>query len=540
MRRFLVGLVLLVAVPAAGQGVRPFEPVLVVPFENTAKDASAQWLSEASALLLTRDLERYGAAVITRDERLKAFDRLGLPASALLSQATIFRVAQLIAATHAVVGSVSVKDKRVELRVRTIRIDSGRIFEEVAEGGPVEELFAVTDRLARRMVWGRTTPAAPAERPPLQAFELYVKGLLAETPAAQVRLYQAALAIAADYDAARIALWHVHTAQGDHERALAAVAKVGPLSPLASKATFLGALSEINRQRYDAAFEQLDRLSKVAPAPTVLNNLGVVQLRHGGAPQRGRPTYYFTKAADLAPEDPDYAFNLGYAYWFEGDTKGSLYWLRESVRRNPADADAHFVLGVVLQAGGAGVEGAREKELARHLSSTYSEGRRRPGADADAVPRGLERLRLDIDAPRLSLVERTAAPAEKKDQRELAAFHRDRGRRLVDQLRDTEAMAEFKRSLYLEPYQADVHLLVGQIHARSGRLPEAGESFRISLWCQPTPDAHVALGEVLLQLDDPLGAQTEANRALVLDVRHAAARALLAEATRKNDDSRER
>ena len=42
-------------------------------------------------------------------------------------------------------------------------------------------------------------------------------------------------------------------------------------------------------------------------------------------------------------------------------------------RRNPADDDAHYVLGAALQASGAAEEGAREKDLARRLSSVYSE-----------------------------------------------------------------------------------------------------------------------------------------------------------------------
>ena len=73
-------LVLFALAPLAGaQPVRPGEPVLVVPFENASRDASLQWLAEGSALLLTRDLGRFGASAIPREDRLKAFERLGLP-----------------------------------------------------------------------------------------------------------------------------------------------------------------------------------------------------------------------------------------------------------------------------------------------------------------------------------------------------------------------------------------------------------------------------------------------------------------------------
>ena len=61
----------------------------------------------------------------------------------------------------------------------------------------------------------------------------------------------------------------------------------------------------------------------------------------------------------------DYTFNLGYAYWEEQDYPAAVYWLREAVRRQPADADAHFVLAAALKATNAATEADRERELAR-------------------------------------------------------------------------------------------------------------------------------------------------------------------------------
>ena len=144
-------------------------------------------------------------------------------------------------------------------------------------------------------------------------------------------------------------------------------------------------------KQYDEAFEGLKALLDEAAAAALYNNLGVVQLRRGATPQTGRATYFFNQAAEAEPEDPDYAFNLGYAYWFERDPQAAVYWLKEAVRRNPADGDAHYVIGVALQSTGAQVEAEREKELARQLSSKYREWERRPPPAGEPVPRGLER-----------------------------------------------------------------------------------------------------------------------------------------------------
>ena len=92
-----------------------------------------------------------------------------------------------------------------------------------------------------------------------------------------------------------------------------------------------------------------------------------IQLRRGGSPQAGRATYWFTRATQAQP-DPDYFFNLGYAYWFEQDVPAAIYWLREAVRRNPTDGDAHFVLGAALQVSGSATEAQRELELALSAS----------------------------------------------------------------------------------------------------------------------------------------------------------------------------
>src|SRR5258705_6681662 len=106
------------------------------------------------------------------------------------------------------------------------------------------------------------------------------------------------------------------------------------------RARFAGVSSKHNPTRHDDAFATFKALADAQPTPNVLNNLGVVQLRRGSASQSGAPTYFFNQAVEADPDDPDYLFNLGYAYWENHDPQAAVYWLRETVRRNPADGDA--------------------------------------------------------------------------------------------------------------------------------------------------------------------------------------------------------
>jgi lipopolysaccharide biosynthesis regulator YciM len=114
-----------------------------------------------------------------------------------------------------------------------------------------------------------------------------------------------------------------------------------------------------------------------------------------------------------------------------------------------------------------------------------------------------------------------------RDQQELAAFYLDRARRLFEQESDREAIAELNRGLYLSPYFADAHLLLGRIHLRNGRAREAVDALKISLWSAETAQAHTALADAYLQLKDLDGARAEADRALALDPSSSEARRLV-------------
>jgi tetratricopeptide (TPR) repeat protein len=204
----------------------------------------------------------------------------------------------------------------------------------------------------------------------------------------------------------------------------------------------------------------------------------------------------------------------------------AINWLREAVRRNPADDAAHYVLGVALQTTGSAAEAAREKELARRLSSDYAQWEaKQPGANN--VPKGLERIKTDIDVPASLRVENSIVAAEQRDQRELATFHLEAGRRAYQAERDMEAIAELRRAVYLAPYESQAHLLLGRAYLRSGRIDEAIDALKIAIWSDDTIAAHLVLAEAYIQARDIPAARTEIQWILKADPQNATARALL-------------
>jgi len=205
------------------------------------------------------------------------------------------------------------------------------------------------------------------------------------------------------------------------------------------------------------------------------------------------------------------------------DMPAAVYWLREAVRRNTADEQAHYILGVALQATGSAAEGVREKELARRLSSVVADWEKQ----SPSVPRGLERIKTEVDVPAALRVENVIVAAGQRDQQELSGIHLENGRRLAQAERDAEAIAELRRAIYLAPYQHEAHLVLGGVYLRDGRLDEAIDELKISIWSQDTLNAHLKLAEALIAAHNTDGARAELQAVLTRDPGNSRAKQLL-------------
>ena len=502
---------------------------LVMPFENETHEPRYDWLGEGAAFVLTDDLTALGAQALSRDDRLRAFEHLRVPASSRLSQATIIRVAQIVGAQQVIVGSFAVDGASLTIHARAIRLDTGRRFPDISETGALTELFTIFGRVARRLLPDSRVAASEMERghPPLSAFEEYIKGAVAQNPATQIVFLKEALRYEPDFHRARLALWTVYTEQGDHRQALDIVQQVPAAHSLSRQARFRAALSMMNLGRYAEAIDLFTALNRNQRDPALLNDAGVAQLRRTARSPDGSSTDYFRQALAVDADDPDLAFNLGYASWLAHDTLTAVRWLRETVRRNPADDAAHWVLGVALQASANAAEGQRERDLAKRLSSKYTEWEKKQPGPA-AVPPNLERVKMELDASSSQHVDAAIAAAEQRDQRDEAIFHLESGRRLFQAERDAEAIAELRRTIYLSPYDREAHLLLGRLYLRAGQVADSIDELKISIWSDDHTDAHVALAEAYVQAKNVDAARSELQTVLTREPSNADARRLLA------------
>ena len=494
---------------------------------GAASAASTGWLGEAAAIGIADNLDARGFDAFSHDERVMLFDRLQLPMTSGLTRATVIRAGELLGATLLVIGDLRAGET-LAVRARVIRLDTAQQLADLREEGPATELFAILDRLTASLARaaadvcpGRAcVPAGtPLPRQAPDVFESYVKGLVAMTPAVQQRYLEQAVRKAPRDARVQLALWDAYTEQGLHAKALAAVRMVPADSPLFRKTRFCAALTMIELGRLDEASRTLAELHAARPSPVLANALGVVQLRR--SPEAA--VAHFKQAVDLARDDTDFLFNLGYASALAGDSTGALAWLRQVVRLDATDGDAHRVMSVVLGATGRLVESQRESELAKLLGAR---GTSATTPVPDKVPPGLERMREDLDAPPPPRPDALGGSTD-QDQQEVAAFHLGEGKRLLASQRDRDAGEALRRAIYLAPYQDEPHLLLGGLHERAGRLADAIDEYKVALWCRESVGAHLALGAALLASGDKPAARIEAQRALQMQPGSVEAKALL-------------
>ena len=504
-----------------------------MPFDNVKRDGRIFWLGEASAVLLTDDLNALGADAITRQERLQAFERLQVPPVAALTDATVIRIGQLVGAAQVVVGSLQMENDVLVVRARSIALDTGRVQADVTERGPLPDLFATFERIARRIAPPSATSARRRSSGSIRrsrCSRTTSRGCSRRRRRPPSTISNSALERQPSFDRARLALWDVYAEQGDH----AAGARGGRHPSRRSRrgarqARFLaGAVAaapeEVRRcvchvqgaggRAADADGAEQPRRRPAAPRRDAANGPADVLLHEGGRSRSRRPGLLVQpRLRLLAGSRSAGARSTGCAKPCGAirptATRTSCSPRRSPRRATPREADARARTGA-----------AAVVDLRRDGQASGRRGACRRGSNAS-------RTRSSCRTPR---IETRLAANEQREQAQLATFYLDRGRRLFQQENDRDAIVELNHALYLSPYLAEAHLLLGRIHLRNGRVSEAIDAFKIAVWSAETAEAHARSAKRTDRRRISVAARAEAERALALDpasnARPAAAAAL--------------
>ncbi len=494
--------------PTAGQ------TLLVVPFDNESKAPGLEWIGDSFPELLRERLDSPTLYVLSREDRMRAYDRLGIPLELHPSRATVYRIAEQLDVDYALLGSYRFDGRIFQATAQLLDMRGQRLLPASTESGPLTSLINAETLLAWDLL--RTLrPTVSITREAyldlaspirLDAFENFIRGITAATSAEQIQRFREALRLNPNYPEAMLSLGKTYYRERQYEQAVSWLAHVPQDHPQAREANFylgLAAYSQGDFSRSETAFAFVaERL----PLAEVYNNLGVVTSRR----DRKNAADYFRKAVEDDPSDPDYRFNLALELYRQGDLAGASRQLREAGNLWPGDVEARSLLEAISAqsnpAAPRGVVPASSKVPLPRIRTAYDES-------------SFRQLALGIEA----VAEQRLA---KTDPSTHAQFHADRGHELLRQGFVSEAEREFREALALNTFNADAHAgLAGVLEANhddDGARLEAEQALRLREFSEPL----LLLAWLDLRDNKVETASAEVDHALRLDPSNPAALAL--------------
>ena len=487
--------------------------MVVVPFENQSQSPGLEWIGEAFPEILEERVNSPTLYVIPREDRTRAYDRVGIPNGIHPTRATLYRMAEQMDVDYLVLGTYSFDGRTFTTTAQVLDLGHTRLLPAVSESGPLQQLIDVQTALAWD-VMRLLRPDLPMTReafrdlaPPvrLDAFENYVRGIIAPDASEQINRFREAVRLNPQYAEALLHLGLAYFRGRQYDAAAAWLAKVPAGDPHASQANFylgLAACAQGDYERADAAF---NFVAARLPLTEVYNNLGVVAARLG----KRNAAEFFQKAIDADPNDADYHFNLAVTLYRAGDLAGASRHLRQALSLKPGDSDAKAVQEAISAEASAKAE-------------------RRP-LTAGKLP--LERLRRNYDESSFRqlalLIDATAEQRlAKADARTHAKYHAERGHELLGQGFVTEADREFREAESLDASNATAHSGLARVlelngDAAGARL-EADEALRL----QQSAEALLVLARLNLRDNRAEQAAENVSQALRLEPANAQAQAL--------------
>jgi Tfp pilus assembly protein PilF/TolB-like protein len=478
--------------------------VLVLPFDNHSGNNSLNWIGDSFPDTLNKRLASAGFLTISHDDRLFAYDHLGLPADFRPTRATAIRIAQQLDANFIVVGSYTVQTNaaggdRIAIQARVLSVDDLRLSDPVDDGAELSRLFdaenAIAWKTARLLdshfAVSEQTFVAASSPVPLPAFEDYIRGSSAPTATERLKRLQAAVTLAPNYAAALLALGKEQYTERDYEAAAATLAKVPTGDPLALEANFTIGLARFNSAKYAAAEQAFTFVATRLPLPEVVNDQGVALSRQG---KDGFEQYQRASQAD--PSDEDYHYNMAVALFRRGDTAGAQREVDAALKLKPNDNEA-IELRSRLKLLAAGTKPASEFAPVERIRRNYAEAGYRQAAFQ------LDQLR----AARLALL----PPAQR------AAEYIQLGRDYLQQGLLPEAEVQLRDALAADPNSADAHAALAQLREASKNPVEARSEAHIAIVLKPNVVAYLVLARLDMAENQLAAAASDISQALQLD-----------------------
>lgn len=489
--------------PAPGQTVAG-KTMVVIPFENASPTPGLEWIGESFPETFHEQLNSPVLYVASRDERLRAYDRQGVPAGVHASRATLYRLAEQMDVDYAVLGSYRYDGTRLTASAQLLDMRAQKLLPAATESAPLADLGILQSALAwdlLRLI--RTDFSVPKDKyiasvapARLDAQENYIRGMLATTIEGRLQHYREAARLNPEYARAWLELGKTYYAQRAYEPAITALSQVPRSATVAREANFylgLAAYAHGDLAKSESAFEFV---AARLPLAEVYNNLGVVAARRG----QKKAADYFQRAIQNDPSDPDYHFNLGVTLAQAGDRVGAARELHAALDHRPNDAEAKMLLDSQTPAvagGSVAASSVPSKPTLERIKRNYEE---------DAF----RQMTMQIG----SWAEERFV---RSDPRAHSRFHIELGQELLAHGFITEAEAEFRHAAAVDPTSAAPLTALAEDYDARGDAAEARTQAEAALRIRESAEAYLILARLDLRENKMDAAAQNINRALQLE-----------------------
>jgi tetratricopeptide (TPR) repeat protein len=490
--------------PAAGR------TLVAIPFENTSPTPGLEWLGESFPVTFRSQLDSPVLYVATREERLRAYDRQGVPAGVHPSRATLYRLAEQMDVDYAVLGTYSYDGSRLMATAQLLDMRAQKLYPAATESGALGDLGNLQSALAWDLVrlirpnFGVLKDRYIASVPPmrLDALENYVRGTVAGTADEKLQHYRDAVRVNPAFNEAWLELGKAYYAQGQYEPAIAALERIPESATGAREANFYLGLSSYAHGDYDKASRAFEFVVARLPLAEVYNNLGVVAARRG----QKKAADDFERAIQNDPSDPDYHFNFAIALARSGDKGRAVRELRATLDQKPNDQEAKALLDSVLASTNAGSSAPPLKLPPERLNRNYEENAFR-----------------QMTTQMQSWAEERFA---RSDPHAHAVYHIELGREMLAHGFTAEAEAEFRHAATVDSSSPLPLSALADVYDARGDSAQARAEAEASLRVHESVDAYLILARLDLRENRTDAAAETVNRVLQLEPRNAAAQDL--------------
>ena len=479
--------------------------VLILPFHNDSKAPGLEWIGEAFSEVLGQRMQSASVFVISREDRLYAFDRVGIPATAQLSRATLLRIAEQMGVDYVVLGNYTYDGKSFAATAQLLDMRRLRLSPTVNESGSLLQLVDIQAATAWDLMH-EIQPALSATKRDfvaetkdirLDALENYVRGVIATSSPEKIRRFKEAIRLNPDYSVAMLQLGKTYFDERDYVSAVAWFSKIPPADKHSTEANFFLGLAAYYSGSMDRAAEAFRQVVNRLPLTEVYNNLGVAEAGSG----KSVAVEHLEKAVEADPTDEDYRFNLAIALAHIGDNAAAILQLKEALSLHPSDSEA----------------------------KTYLDALSKPSTASVRTP--LQRIKRNYDETsfrQLAFAIENAEEAQMahSDPKKHAAMYVDRGKEQLRQGFYEDARDHFRKALALDPQNEEAHIGLANAQIALNDLGGARSELESSLRSHPTPDGYVTLGQLDLKENKLDAANEDVERALQLDPGSATARQL--------------